>query len=231
VAEKFIDFFSKISWAMVGGIAALIIGFFTFTYDTSMLIQNEESIKVSQDSIKTLEGKIEEAKRFEKEYVAKRAQYRALVNELIAVQGVLPKQFILPDIIDDILREARRLELDITTMTPDPKEDPKEFYSSLGFSLDVRGTYLQFLIFMERLTTMKRLFSVVGANINREGEAFAKYGGRQGLFIRTKLEGGTSIYPVLRANFRVLTYRFRAESVTVNPPPAGKAPDAKKGGS
>jgi Tfp pilus assembly protein PilO len=228
VTEKFINFFQKISWQMTAGIDVLALAFHSLTYDTSTFEQHEESIRGTLETISQMEGKLDEAKRFEKEYDAKKAAYKQLVNELIAVQGALPKQFILPDIIDDLLREARQLEIDLVTITPDAKEDPKEFYSSLGFTIDARGTYLQFLIFMERITSMKRLLSVPTVNFSREGQDFMKYGGRQGVFLRTNLDGGTSIYPALKGTFKILTYRYRPEAAQA---PAATPPVPGRGGA
>ena len=83
--------------------------------------------------------------------------------------------------------------------------------------MEVRGTFLQFFVFLDRLANLKRLVSVENFRIAREGEQFITLGGNEGAFAATKLSGGKTAYPEARGTVRIITYRYRGEQA---PPPA-----------
>lgn len=209
--DKIRNFLDKITWAHVGLAVAVFFAFFYFTYDTSQIQSREEALIAGTQNLATLEKRLEEAKVFEREFEQKKKHYADLVKELQAMQGALPRQFFLPDLLSDILRESKQLEVEINSITPDAKESTSEFYSSLGFSIEATGTFHQFFILMDRLAAMKRLVGINSMRMVRDpGRESITLGGDEGAFAETKMSGGRSAFPGIRATIRVLTYRYKA---------------------
>lgn len=210
MVDKIKDILEKLKWVHVALIIAGGAAFFYFTLDQTEIEMREQSVAEIDNDIRMLERKIKEATEFEKQYAEKRKRFKELADELQKLQGALPKQFFLPDLLSDLLREAKQLEIEIVSIKPDEREEQKELYNSLGFSVEARGTFLQFFIFLDRLANMKRLVSVDDFQIDRDSERESvTLGGEEGVFAGTKLSGGRSSYPGIRAKLRVITYRYR----------------------
>lgn len=200
----------RLKWShviiLVGGGAA----FFYFMQDTSEVEAKEQSIQTEEASISGFEKKIQEAKEFERQFEEKKKRYADLVKSLQNLKEALPRQFFLPDLLSDLLREAKQLEIEITVIRPDAKEEQGELYNSLGFSIEARGTFLQFFIFLDRMANMSRLINVEYFTINRDSRRMAvTLGGEEGAFAGSRLAGGRGVYPGIVGNIRVLTYRYR----------------------
>lgn len=200
----------RLKWShvaiLVGGGAAL----FYFMQDSSEVEAKEQSIQTEEASISSLEKKIQEAKEFERQFEEKKKRYADLVKSLQNLKEALPRQFFLPDLLSDLLREAKQLEIEITVIRPDAKEEQGELYNSLGFSIEARGTFLQFFIFLDRMANMSRLINVEYFTINKDSRRMAvTLGGEEGAFAGSRLAGGRGVYPGIIGNIRVLTYRYR----------------------
>lgn len=211
----------KLKWSyviiFVGGGAA----FFYFMQDTSELDSKEAAYQVEVQQISTLERKIQEAKEFERQFEEKKKRYADLVKSLQSLKEALPRQFSLPDLLSDIQREAKQLEIEITVIRPDATEVQGELYSSLGFNLEARGTFVQFFIFLDRLAHMSRLINVETFNITRDSRrSTVALGGEGGLFEATGLPGGLAAGPGIQGSIKVTTYRYRGGG-TVSAPVAG----------
>ena len=141
----------QLKWVHVIVIMGLGAGFIYYNLDTSELDQKEQAIQTEQQSIAGLERKLQEAKEFERQLEEKKRKYKELVNALAALKESLPKQFFLPDLLSDILKEAKQLELEVTLIRPDQKEEQGELYNSLGFGLEVKGTFVQLFVFFDHL--------------------------------------------------------------------------------
>jgi Tfp pilus assembly protein PilO len=216
----------RLKWShviiLVGGGAAL----FYFMQDTSEIEAKEAAIVTEEQQISGLERKIQEAKEFERQFEEKKKRYSDLVKSLQNLKEALPRQFFLPDLLSDLLREAKQLEIEITFIRPDQKEEQGELYNSLGFLIEARGTFLQFFIFLDRMAHMSRLINVENFTINRDQRRTAvTLGGEEGAFAGSKLSGGRGVYPGIVGNIRVLTYRYRG-----SPGSSAPAPASKKGG-
>ena len=127
------------------------------------------------------------------------------------MQGALPRQFFLPELLSEILKEAKQLEVEVVSIKPDEKEEQKELYNSLGFNIQARGTFLQFFIFLDRLANMKRLVNVDRFSVELDSERkLVTLGGEEGAFASSKLTGGRAAYPGVRVqNLRIITYRYK----------------------
>lgn len=215
----------KLQWShvilIVGGGAA----FFYFMQDTADLEAKEAGVQAEITQIATLEKKIEEAKEFERQFEEKKKRYADLVKSLQNLKEALPRQFFLPDLLSDILREAKQLELEVTTIRPDPKETQGELYNTLGIGLSARGTFLQYFIFIDRLAHMSRLINVesfsVGLDARRPSMTL---GGEGGEFANSGMAGGAVTFPGIMGNIRINAYRYRGGAAASGTPAAGGKP-------
>lgn len=223
------DLLEKLKWSHVFIIVSVAAALFYFTLDTSEIEMRNQSVLVSEQELASLEKKIQEAKEFERQFEDKKRRYADLVKELQNIQGTLPKQFFLPELLSELLREAKQLEIEITSIQPDASEKKEELYNSLGFDIEARGTYLQFFIFLDRLAGLKRLVSVENFNISLDSERTKlALGGDEGVFAGTKLSGGRVVYPGVKGSLRVITYRYRGSNAPA--PAEPQPPQVKKGG-
>ncbi|MGZ3694108.1 MAG: type 4a pilus biogenesis protein PilO, partial [Bdellovibrionota bacterium] len=183
----------------------------------------EQSVVIAKCEIGNLEKKINEAKEFERQYDEKKRKFSELTGEVQRQQGALPRQFFLPDLLSELLKEAKQLEIEVTMIRSDEKEQTQELYNSLGFSIEARGTFLQFFIFLDRLAHMKRLLTLDMLSVEKDSERpIVTLGGEEGAFANSRLTGGRATYPGIRGTIRVLTYRYRVPTAPTGPVKAGK---------
>lgn len=220
--------FDRLKWSYVFAIVGLGAAGFYYALDNSDIEARETSITSEQGTIAGLERKIKEAQDFERQFEEKKRRYAELVKSLQNLKEALPRQFFLPDLLSDLLREAKSLEIEVTSIVPDPKEDQGELYNTLGFNIDAKGTFLQFFIFLDRMAHMSRLINVDNFSIAKESKATVILGGQEGAFAGTNLTGGRSVYTSISSKIRVLTYRYRGSpSQTSTPSTPGKTPGGK----
>lgn len=206
------ELLEKLKWSHVVFLLGAGAAFFYFSLDQTEIETRVQNIEMVKAEITGLEKKIQEAKDFERQFEDKKRRYSELVRELQKIQGALPKQFFLPDLLSDLLREAKQLEIEIISIKPDPTETVGELYNSLGFNIEARGTFLQFFIFLDRMANMKRLVNVQNFQVDKEGKKFITLGGSEGAFAATRLGGGRTAYPGVKSSMRVITYRYRGAS-------------------
>lgn len=212
--ERIKNLILRLNWSHVVVLIGCAGALFYFTLDRSELESKEQSQVSIQQELNTLERKVNEAREFERQFDDKKKKYTQLVKELQQLQSALPKQFYLPDLLTDLFKEAKQLEIEITTIQPDSKEEEKELYNSLGFSIEARGTFIQMLIFLDRMAHMKRLLNVENFSLNVDRQRPTQtLGGDQGAFASTNMSGGRSVYPGIKATLRVVTYRYRGTNM------------------
>lgn len=212
---KLKEILEKLTWSHVFVIIFLSGGFFYFMLDQSDLEMRAQSVTITQEEVNKAEKKIQEAKDFERQFEAKKKHYNELVGELKKIQGALPKQFFLPDLLSELLREAKKLELEVTSITPDAQETQEELYNALGFNIDLNGTFVQFFVFMDRLANLNRLVNVQSFEITPVAGKKVTLGGEQGLFAGTNFTGGRTLYNQITGRLRVITYRYREKAAPV----------------
>jgi Tfp pilus assembly protein PilO len=219
-------FLEKLRWPTVILLIAAFTGFSFYNLDQTEIESREGRIETEKSQITVLQRQIAEAKEFERQFAEKKKRYAELVKELQKLQGALPRQFYLPDLLSDIINEAKQLEIEIVSLKPDDRENSEELYNSLGFEIETKGTFLQFFLFMDRIANMKRLVNVWKMEVDKDNERKnVTLGGTEGAFAEHNLSGGRIVYPGLTAKFRLLTYRYRGSlpgdsSATAAPAPA-----------
>ena len=207
--EKIKGYLEKFNWTHVVLVIAASAGLYFFTLDQSELESKKTNTTQAETSIKELERKINETKEFEKQIDLKKRKYTEMVKNLQHLQGALPKKLLIPELLNDILAEAKTLELEVTGITADPKEEERQLYAAQGLNLEAKGTFIQILVFMDRLAHMKRLISIESFEISKAGgPAGMTLGGDQGAFAATGMGGGRQVYPGMQVMFKLVTYRY-----------------------
>lgn len=219
--QKLNEMLNRLTWShvilIVGGAAAV----FFYLQDNSDIEQKEQGIIAAKQNITTLNRKVEEAKEFEKQFEEKKKKYSELVKSLQNLKEALPRQFFLPDLLTEVQREAKQLEVEVVAVHPDQTETQSDLYNSIGFILDLRTSFLQYFIFLDRLAHMNRLINVERYSIGLDSSrSKMTYGGERGVFSGTALVGDEIPRSTISVNMRVITYRYRGSG----------APDTSGGG-
>jgi Tfp pilus assembly protein PilO len=223
VIQRLKNLLERLKWGHVLLIIGVGSAAFYFMQDNSEIDQREQGIQTENASISSLERKIKEAQDFERQFEEKKRRYSELVKSLQNLKEALPRQFFLPDLLSDLLREAKALEIEITKISPDQKEEQGELYNTLGFDIEAKGSFLQFFIFLDRMAHMSRLINVENFKVDKDAShPTVTLGGQEGSFAGTNLSGGRTIYTGISGNVRVLTYRYRGSPGSAPPPKAGK---------
>jgi Tfp pilus assembly protein PilO len=200
----------KLKWSHVVLLVGAGAAYFYFMQDNSELEQREQAIQVESQNVASSERKIQEAREFERQFEEKKKRYSELVKSLQNLKEALPRQIFLPDLLSDLYREAKQLEIEITSIRPDQKEEQGALYNSLGINLEVKGAFIQLFIFLDRMAHMSRLVNVDAFAIQLDGrKQLVTLGGEEGAFAGTKLGGGRATYPGIATTIRVLTYRYK----------------------
>jgi Tfp pilus assembly protein PilO len=220
--DRLREILEKLQWNYVVLAIAAAAAFFYFTLDQSDVESKQQSVELVNNEIRGLEKKIAEAKTFELQFEDKKRKYGELAAEVQKQQGALPRQLFLPDLLTDLLKEAKQLEIDVTLIRADEKEKSEELFNSLGFTLEARGTFLQFFIFLDRLAHMKRLLTLDVFSVGKDAtRPSVTLGGEEGAFANSRLTGGRAAYPGVRATMRVLTYRYKTPTAATPAPAKG----------
>lgn len=223
--DRLRELLSKLTWPMVAIIVGAGAAFFYFMIDQSEVEARQQNISLISTEIQGQKKKIQEAVEFEKQFEEKKRRYVDLVKELQRLQGALPRQFFLPDLLSELITEAKRLEVEIVSIRPAEKETVGDLYNSLDFKIEARGTFLQFFIFLDRLASLKRLVGVKDFSLVRDdSRPTVTLGGDEGAFASAKLQGGRMVYPGVTGRFTIVTHRYRGA-----PAPDATATGVRKG--
>lgn len=157
-------------------------GYFYFSYrDKNTQIKSlERNIKQMESRLALLKKKSREAKILE-------ADVKKVRKQLQQVSHFLPKEKEIPSLLDSISASGTDAMLDFLLFQP-KSENPKDFYTEIPIKIEVRGTYHQVCIFLDKLSHMDRIVSARNLGMNTVGT-----------------EGENVI---LKSKFTAVTYRF-----------------------
>ncbi|WPU65538.1 type 4a pilus biogenesis protein PilO [Peredibacter starrii] len=126
---------------------------------------NLEVTEIQNQSL-ALDGDIEQNQRKVREiqeFSKKTNEYKVRVEEVAknieAVQKQLPAETNDSQILGFFQGEMSSLNIKDSNFTPG-KEDKSTYYITKEYSLKAKGTFLQFLIFLERIGTADRIYNI-----------------------------------------------------------------------
>jgi Tfp pilus assembly protein PilO len=111
-----------------------------------------------EDKIKSLNKKIEEAKIFKANLEVSKKRVQEVAAQIETVQRQLPNQINDTEILEFFSSEAKQLNIN-AGFNPG-MEETRDFYIAKKYNIDGKGTYLQFLIYFERIANSERLINV-----------------------------------------------------------------------
>jgi Tfp pilus assembly protein PilO len=234
------ELLGKITWPLTIVIVVGYVAFVYFTLDHAEVQTRTENINSVNEQIENHKAEMKRLEQFEKEFDDKKRKFNELVNELQRMQAALPRQFFIPDLVADLYSEADKVKLEIQRIDVAKDETVKPLYNELAFDIRFRATFLQSFVFLDRLANMKRLVNVGSITLKRPGgsnRGNVSLGGTVGAFAETGMAGGTSLYPAIEGEIRVVTYRYKGgASAPVSGGPAaggaaGAAAPGPRGGS
>lgn len=143
----------------------LIVGWVCFNmYNDYMRYQEDlnvikETIPGIHDRIAKAKKKIQVSKDFKADLDESKKRIEEVAEQIEAAQKQLPNKISDPEIMDFISQEAGTLNVKNVYITP-AEEEEKGFFISKKYNFKGQGTYLQFLIFFDRLGDSERLFNI-----------------------------------------------------------------------
>ncbi len=139
-------------------------GFYYSVYkgNETKITSLEKNIKQMQQRLATLKRKSRELKKLKKELAREK-------KRLIVVAHLLPKSKEIPSLLDSISRSGTEARLEFLLFKP-KKEQPKNFYAEIPIDIQVRGTYHQVAIFLDKLSHLERIVSARNLSMVRAGE-------------------------------------------------------------
>jgi len=206
--DKVNEILEQITWVHVVAAVALYAFYCFYFQDTSPLEARENRLQGTQSQVKIIERKIDEAIRFEKEYEQKKAELAQLETEMRKKRAELPKAFNVPELLNDLFREAQQVGLEVVNVAPANAESRKELFASLQIDLNAKGTFLQMFIFLDRLSKLKRLVGVTTVELTTQSSERISLKGVAAAFSGKRLTGAEKTYQAISAKIVLLAYRI-----------------------
>ena len=100
--------------------------------------------------------KLKTYKKFVSQYKKLQAKVNARLNFLEVVKKILPKNRNIPELLKSISESVKKNNLEIIGFFPRP-EISRDYYVILPFKISLRGSFLNFLSFLNELTGFSRL--------------------------------------------------------------------------
>lgn len=212
--EKVFEALNKLSWQYTIIFCLLIVAYFYFTLDMSQLEGKRQTFMTAKSTMNALEAKLRETEQFERDLDNRKKNYLSLVKKFQQTQSRLPTKLNMPTILGEVLEQAGNVGLELNNINPEQKERDHQIYNSQGISLEARGTYIQFIIFFDRLSRNERVYGVNSLFLERDGDGqrIPLSGILDTGSGRAKVAGERQLY-ALKGNFRLLAYRMDPEKV------------------
>jgi Tfp pilus assembly protein PilO len=134
-----------------------------------LLVQITDQKPGLEQEIQAAQKKLEKIKEFRENIDQTKAKVNEVFSKIEKVQRQLPSDISDIEILDYIIREGRGLNIPEIEPNPLP-EQPLGFYISKPFKIRGRGTFLQFVIFLERLNSADRIFNVKSLNFKADDQ-------------------------------------------------------------
>jgi Tfp pilus assembly protein PilO len=123
--------------------------------------KQEEPLK---KQIKTMKEKIAKAKEFLKNEEAVRKRMVDVRTQIEIAQKRLPGQILDAEINQIISKELDLINMRTSGILKPIKEQKFSFYAGKSFKLNAKGSFLQFLVLMERLSKKERIINILDIN-------------------------------------------------------------------
>lgn len=155
------ELFSKI----LGSLHIIIIAYTIYgVYEkheeyTATLLSIQSQTPGVQNEIKVFKRKLEAIETYKKNIENSKKSVEEVFKNIERVQRQLPAEVNDIDILDFIAKESKLLNIPEMVSTPMP-EVPEGFYITKPYKIVAKGTFLQLVVFLERLSRAERIFNI-----------------------------------------------------------------------
>jgi Tfp pilus assembly protein PilO len=119
---------------------------------------NEEFPRIEQDIVNT-QRKIKEIEEFLKKTDEYKARVESVAKSIEEVQKQLPAETNDSQILTFLNSEINALNIKDPNLVPG-KEEPSTYVISKEYNLKIKGTFLQFLILLEKIGNAERIYNI-----------------------------------------------------------------------
>ncbi len=146
---------------------------------TAWVLYDEHSIQVTsleqevpqiEQEIDSTQKKIKEIQEFLKKTDEYKARVESVAKNIEDVQKQLPQETNDSQILTFINQEISSLNIKDPSLTPG-KEEPSTYFISKEYNFKMKGTFLQFLILLERIGNAERIYNIKSLKILASNEA------------------------------------------------------------
>lgn len=128
-------------------------------------ILNAQIPTIEQFILKAKKQK-KEIKNYNQDIIEAKLRIEKVADEIEKLQKQLPTNISVTDNLDLLNNLATNLNLKNIALAPDVEEE-RGFYISQKYKFKADGTYLQFLIFLEKISVQERILNIYKISFNK----------------------------------------------------------------
>jgi Tfp pilus assembly protein PilO len=128
----------------------------------------KQTIPVQKNKIKKNKKKLKQLNNYFKDIKEAKERIELVASEISKIQKKLPNSFSDTENLGAIKKIAEDLNIKNIYLTPMAEED-KGFYFTKKYEFKATGTYLQFLIFFEKISENERLLNINQISLSNTG--------------------------------------------------------------
>lgn len=168
-------------------IVAVVVAYLGYDYwdflksPTSPLGQKKSQARTLKEQNVALVKKWQDAQEFLRSLEAKKTELRTLAQELSEKKDVLSEDLDFPSLLTMIGTEAKRVGVKVMGLKPAGVKEA-EMYIEHAFEMQFRGVFAQVVVFLQRISSAKRILRTDGIVVKPIGSPDVKYVELEGTF-------------------------------------------------
>ena len=199
----------KITWLYVG-IVLLLYGLYKGSNAYKQYAEAKEEVRVEEEKLVSLQDSITALKLKPKAVEKERAELEVLKKSLRQQRSNVPTEINVTLAMKSIFAEVEKIGLKIISVSPKKDEVSSRFFSSLEIEYNMEGAFLQFLIFLDRISKLDHLIGVSRANMRLKNvKSKSRIGGSSTFSFAGKSVGrGKKYFHTISVQMALVLYRI-----------------------
>ena len=148
---------SRIHWIII--LYTLYNVYISYEEHITKVELSKSQIPVIQSKIKKAEEQKGQLKDYFNDIEKAKKRIESVAIEVEKLQKKLPTEILDAENLELLSREGKELNIKNVSLSPQDEQD-QGFYFSKNYNFKGTGTYLQFLIFLERISQVERLLNI-----------------------------------------------------------------------
>jgi Tfp pilus assembly protein PilO len=157
VEKYFIPLISSLHFILIAWVGWGTYADFNTFFETRRAV--EESIAETNQRVTKAQKTLGEIRDFESNIEVLKKRIDDIIKQIDEMKKSFPETIVDAEILGDLSKEATSLNLQTPAVAPREEFD-RGFYFAKQFEMKARGTYLQFIVFFERLSKKQKIFNV-----------------------------------------------------------------------